>query len=48
MPHLQRFLQTEIVWELETDLKNLARHYHKFLNEALEPKGFEFSLYIPP
>ncbi|MED1268832.1 helix-turn-helix domain containing protein [Bacillus mycoides] len=34
VPHLKQFLQTEIVWELETDLKNLARHYHKFLNEA--------------
>lgn len=34
VPRLKQFLQTEIVWELETDLKNLARHYHKFLNEA--------------
>ncbi|KFN02327.1 TetR/AcrR family transcriptional regulator [Bacillus clarus] len=34
VPHLKQFLQTEIVWELETDLKNLARHYHKFLNEV--------------
>lgn len=25
-------MQTEIVWELETDLKNLASHYHKFLD----------------
>ncbi|MGF9766974.1 TetR/AcrR family transcriptional regulator [Bacillus albus] len=32
VPHLKHFLQTEIVWELETDLKNLARHYHKFLD----------------
>lgn len=34
VPHLKQFLQTEIVWDIETDLKNLARHYHKFLNEA--------------
>lgn len=34
VPHFKQFLQTEIVWELETDLKNLARHYHKFLNES--------------
>ncbi|MED3022951.1 MULTISPECIES: TetR/AcrR family transcriptional regulator [Bacillus cereus group] len=32
VPHLKHFLQTEIVWELETDLKNLARHYHNFLD----------------
>ncbi|AAS39148.1 MULTISPECIES: TetR/AcrR family transcriptional regulator [Bacillus] len=32
VPHLKKFLQTEIVWELETDLKNLARHYHNFLD----------------
>ncbi|MDA2040672.1 TetR/AcrR family transcriptional regulator [Bacillus cereus] len=32
VPHLKQFLQTEIVWELETDLKNLASHYHKFLD----------------
>ncbi|MBO1581735.1 TetR/AcrR family transcriptional regulator [Bacillus sp. XF8] len=34
VPHLKQFLQTEIVWDLETDLKNLARHYHQFLNEV--------------
>ena len=34
VPHLKHFLQTRIVWELETDLKNLARHYHQFLNEV--------------
>ncbi|MED0940158.1 TetR/AcrR family transcriptional regulator [Bacillus mobilis] len=32
VPHLKQFLQTEILWELETDLKSLARHYHKFLD----------------